>query len=200
MIAACRLVRARIVQDDDPVRLRSDWRRNRPTASSRKPSALKLTMITPTVGAFSPAPDRAIMPTGYNRLHRRLGTLMKSPTHFQVTSHTLDAALRYRAVFALLADRWQPASACSRWAPDRAAPPSGPTRDRRRRPRLRAHVGAQAPEPDRASRQRHGDPDARRELRRGALPRHARARAHPPTGRGRSPSSRACSPRAAGCC
>jgi SAM-dependent methyltransferase len=33
---------------------------------------------------------------------------MKSPTQFHVTSHTLDAALRYRAVFALLADRWRP--------------------------------------------------------------------------------------------
>jgi SAM-dependent methyltransferase len=33
---------------------------------------------------------------------------MKSSTHFRVTSHTLDAALRYRAVFALLTDRWRP--------------------------------------------------------------------------------------------
>ena len=29
------------------------------------------------------------------------------PTRFRVTSHTLDAALRYRAAFALLADRWR---------------------------------------------------------------------------------------------
>src|SRR3954470_14523099 len=27
--------------------------------------------------------------------------------HFRVTSHTLDAGLRYRAVFALLEDRWR---------------------------------------------------------------------------------------------
>ncbi len=30
------------------------------------------------------------------------------PTRFRVTSHTIDAALRYRAALALLADRWQP--------------------------------------------------------------------------------------------
>jgi SAM-dependent methyltransferase len=33
---------------------------------------------------------------------------MNRPTRFRVTSHTLDAALRYRAVFALLGDRWRP--------------------------------------------------------------------------------------------
>jgi SAM-dependent methyltransferase len=40
-------------------------------------------------------------------------TLLRKPliycfTHFRVTSRTLDAALRYRAVFALLEDRWHP--------------------------------------------------------------------------------------------
>ena len=36
------------------------------------------------------------------------GRSSNSSTHFRVTSTHIDAALRYRAVFALLADRWRP--------------------------------------------------------------------------------------------
>lgn len=36
--------------------------------------------------------------------------LIDLTTHFRVTSHTFDAALRYRAAFALLEERWRPGS------------------------------------------------------------------------------------------
>ena len=72
---------------------------------------------------------------------------------------------------------------------------------RRRRHRLRAHLGANtAPEPDRAPRQRHAIPlpDASFDAR--SLPRHARARRDRPTGHGRSRSSSRARARRQRCC
>ena len=177
-----RLVGARVVDDDDPVRRGSVWPAIDPTASSRKPSALKLTMMTPTVGAVS------LSPTWGNHAHRlqpfttplaKAVMRIAYPLSGHVTHAGCGAPLPsgVRAARRPLAAGHPGARGGLRLGRSRRV---DRRRDRRRRHRLRAHGRAQAAEPDRAARQRHGDPDARRELRRGALPRHARAR---PAGR-----------------